>query len=143
MKKLLILSIITFFLLSAALFFLYQKNSDTYLRSAKKMNPLGKKQAYIIAPNLEKKDGHDGSIIQPGTYYTFYPVEKNQAEEQNIWGRIISKETQIDLIPFLNQPVYLWGEFKHGEPILIKETTNAGLLLENEVLIIKKIELVK
>jgi hypothetical protein len=118
---------------------------DQYTEFAKRAHPLGRGHTYIISPNVETISGHDGSIIPAHTYYTFYPVkeaEQNPVDRQRIWGRYVSDKTAIDLTPYLNQPVHIWGEFEHGSIKFIQEATNAGLLLGDEVLIIEKIEIV-
>ncbi|MCL2110156.1 hypothetical protein FWH30_01045 [Microgenomates group bacterium] len=116
---------------------------DEYAHIARQLNPLGKRQQYIITPNLETIDGNDGTIIPADTYYTFFPVGEDRGNPPDkILGRIISDQTTIDFTSYLNKPVYIWGEFQHGLPMFIQQATNSGLLIGNEVLVIEKIELV-
>ena len=99
-------------------------NRNEWLETTKAKYPLDKEHIYMILQNIGSETVKGAYI--PNTFYILTPLETSHNKNKNlnyrqdsILGLQIGTETKFDFTPYLNQPIYIEGEFYEGYPIKI------------------------
>jgi hypothetical protein len=120
----------------------FVKELDTPLGHAKEDYPLGEKYTYILKKNPEVKtnDFHLGK----DTFY-FIALEDDRESQHFSSGRQIG-QTLVNLEPFVDKKVQIWGTHYTGAVMFLKESSLPFHVLggnERAVIKVERIEEVK
>lgn len=151
-NKIPVFVISTIFLFYLALLSIKYLTSNDWLSVIRKAYPLGENAVYTISKNLNTYG--DREFIEEETYYTFFfyseevmEQRKNDNIPDTYMGQIIGRNSLInvtELEGFIDKPVYIYGYFDYGVPIILKEKglKNDWLNSDQIVLNIDRIEVV-